>query len=111
MARSRAKTGEISYLNSHRRERTWDKVSEMTGGTDISRLLELYYWSLEPGVIEMTRMYLEMPQRARRALSQYLAAAQPRSIVASTDAAGRLILSQSNEMSNGRPDRKRSSAG
>jgi len=111
MSRNRNRAGEITYLNSHRDNRAWEVIKTLvSGGIDTSRLLELYYWSLEPGVVELTRMYLEMPERARRTLSNYLNTAELQSIIASTDASGRLILSQPNEIPNGRPEKKRQSS-
>ena len=70
------------------------------GGADASRLLELYYWCREPGVVELIRVYLEMSNQARRTLGDYLLNARPRTIEVSSDAPGRLVLSQAKPATN-----------
>lgn len=88
----------VAYITSDCSDPDWEASKALVGGgVDTSRLLELYYWSLEPGVVELARKYLAMPERARHALSRYLATAQPSAIAVATDADGRLILSQGNE--------------
>lgn len=73
----------------------WGMISTLANeNTDESRLLELYYWSQEPGVMEMVRAYLEMNERARLTLGNFLLTVRPQSIVASRDENGALILSQ-----------------
>jgi hypothetical protein len=73
----------------------WGMISILANeNTDESRLLELYYWSQEPGVMEMVRAYLEMNERARLTLGNFLLTVRPQSIVASRDETGALILSQ-----------------
>lgn len=72
----------------------WGMIKTLANdNTDESRLLELYYWSQEPGVMEMIRAYLEMEERARLALGNFMLTAQPQSIMASRDASGALVLS------------------
>jgi hypothetical protein len=57
------------------------------------RLLECYYWTQEPGLLEFIRAFLAMPVEAQTALRAFLAAAVVRSsITASVDAAGTLSL-------------------
>jgi hypothetical protein len=75
--------------------------------TDESRLLELYYWSQEPGVMEMVRAYLEMDERARLTLGNFMLTARPQSIVASRDENGSLILSQAGPPKTGSPNGSR----
>lgn len=98
----RKKTARISLSqpalndNSGPYDRAWPTVKTLVdGGVDPSRLLELYYWCREPGVIELIRVYLEMPERSRRMLGDYLLNARPLEIEVSSDASGRLVLSQS----------------
>ncbi|RDV04399.1 hypothetical protein [Undibacter mobilis] len=61
-------------------------------GADTSRLLELYYWTREPGIVEMIRAYLDMPERAQRNLSTFLLNGKPQSVSSSFDQQGRLVL-------------------
>jgi hypothetical protein len=73
-------------------------------------LLELYYWSREPGVIELIRAYLELPEPAQRILGDYLLNNQPQSIVSAIDEQGRLVLSRSNAPRHARPEKQRQSS-
>jgi hypothetical protein len=82
----------------HSRDRNdpaWEVVSTLVnGGTDPSRLLELYYWTREPGIVELIRAYLDLPAAAQRSLGDFLLSAKPQSVTASFDAHGRLVLSR-----------------
>jgi len=64
----------------------------VNGGTDTSRLLELYYWTREPGIVELIRAYLDMPERTQRSLSTFLLNGRPRMISSAFDQQGRLVL-------------------
>jgi hypothetical protein len=56
-------------------------------------VLELYYWSREPGMIEMMRGIIAMPEDTRAALEAFLALAlDPKSIEATLKADGVLTL-------------------
>lgn len=60
---------------------------------DSRRILECYYWSQEPGLLELVRAFLAMPPEAQVALRTFMAAAVVRnSITASIDASGALTL-------------------
>jgi hypothetical protein len=60
---------------------------------DPSRLLELYYFSREPDVLDIMRAVAAMPEEARASLEAFLAMShEPTSITARWDAAGRLTL-------------------
>ena len=60
---------------------------------DSRRILECYYWSQEPGLLELIRAFLDMPPEAQVALRTFMAAAVVRnSITASIDASGTLTL-------------------
>ncbi len=63
-------------------------------GADTSRLLELYYWTREPGIVELIRAYLDLPERTQRTLSTYLLNGRPKAITATFDAQGRLVLAR-----------------
>jgi len=64
------------------------------GGTDTSRLLELYYWTREPGIVELIRAYLDLPERTQRSLSAYLLNGRPKMVVGTFDQQGRLVLTR-----------------
>jgi hypothetical protein len=58
-----------------------------------SRILEMEYWSREPGVIDLIRTLVGMPEQARAAVEAFFAFAhEPAAIAADVDALGRLIL-------------------
>lgn len=82
----------------------------INGGTDTSRLLELYYWTREPGIIELIRAYLDLPERTQRSLSTYLLNGRPKNIVSSFDPQGRLILARSSPAEMTRPAGKSGTA-
>ncbi|HEY5380324.1 MAG TPA: hypothetical protein VIJ78_12415 [Pseudolabrys sp.] len=66
----------------------------VSSGTDPSRLLELYYWTREPGIIELIRAYLDLPEATQRSLGDFLLNTKPRMIEAAFDTQGRLVLSR-----------------
>lgn len=95
----------IDPVASDRNNNAWEVVRTLVnGGADSSRLLELYYWSQEPGIVELVRAYLEMNERARLAMGNFLLSAHPQSIAAALDAQGRLVLSRPSP-GNGRADK------
>ena len=58
-----------------------------------AQMLECYYWTQEPGLLELIRAFLAMPVEAQTTLRTFFAAAVVRSsITASVDAAGTLTL-------------------
>jgi hypothetical protein len=60
---------------------------------DSTRLLELFYWSREPGLLEIMRAIATMSEDARTALEVFVAMSHEASaIVAKWDASGRLTL-------------------
>jgi hypothetical protein len=60
---------------------------------DLARLRELYYWSSEPGFLEVVRTLAAMPESARAAVEAFVSMAHdPSSIIATLDPAGRLTL-------------------
>lgn len=95
MPRNLKRAEDITLLEPQRNNHIWEVIKTLVnGGTDESRLLELYYWSQEPGVVELIRAYLEMDERARLTLGNFMLTARPQSIVASSDGSGNLVLSQ-----------------
>ncbi len=74
----------------------WEVVRTLVnGGTDPTQLLELYYWAREPGIVELIRAYLDLPEATQRGLGDFLLNTRPQSIVSSFDPQGRLVLSRS----------------
>ena len=61
---------------------------------DASRLLEMYYWTREPGIVDLIRAYLELPERAQRQLGGFLRKYKPQSIITSIDEQGRLVMTR-----------------
>ena len=60
---------------------------------DSTRLLELFYWSREPGLLEIMRAIATMPEDARTALEVFLAMShEPTAIAAHWDGSGQLTL-------------------
>lgn len=110
MPRSLKRTEGIGFAETYRNNHVWEVIKTLiNGGTDSSRLLELYYWSQEPGVIELVRAYLEMSERTRLTVGNFMFTARPQSLVATLDASGRLVLSQPDKV-NGRAEKHRASS-
>ena len=84
-------TGAQSEPASH----TWQVIrSLISSETDASRLLEMYYWTREPGIVELIRAYLNLPDHTQRHLSDFLLKNRPQSIASAIDPQGRLLLSR-----------------
>jgi hypothetical protein len=61
-----------------------------------ARVIELYYWSREPQLLEVIRSIIAMPAQTREKLEAFLSmAGDPEAIAASIDNAGRLTLTSS----------------
>jgi hypothetical protein len=74
-----------------------DVVSQIVAKCDPARLMELYYWSQEPGLLEITRAVAAMPEAGREALESFFAlGGDPQSIVATWEESGRLSLESNN---------------
>jgi hypothetical protein len=59
----------------------------------VERLVECHYWSQEPGLVELIRAFLATPAEVQTALRAFFAAAVARkSVTASVDTSGALIL-------------------
>lgn len=58
-----------------------------------SHVLELHYWSREPGMLDIIRTLIAMPESTRASIEAFCAIAhEPGAIRAELDAAGRLTL-------------------
>jgi hypothetical protein len=77
---------------------TWDIIRSLVSSeTDASKLLEMYYWTREPGIVELIRAYLNLPDRAQRHLSDFLLKNRPQSIASVIDQQDRLVLAAAGE--------------
>ena len=60
---------------------------------DPATLLEIYYWSQEPGLSNVIRAYMSLPKRTRSVLGAFWRMAEnPRLVSATIDERGRLAL-------------------
>jgi hypothetical protein len=70
-----------------------DIVGQIVARCDPARVMELYYWSQEPGLVEIMRAIAAMPEATREALESFIAiSGDPESVVASWGTTGRLSL-------------------
>jgi hypothetical protein len=61
-----------------------------------ARVIELYYWSREPQLLDIIRSVIAMPEQTREKLEAFLSmAGDPETIAATLDNAGRLSLTSS----------------
>jgi hypothetical protein len=96
-------TGARGEPSSH----TWEVIRTLVSSeTDASRLLEMYYWTREPGIVELIRAYLDLPDRTQRHLSDFLLKNRPQSVASTIDQQGRLLLSRDDGAA--RPQEQRS---
>ena len=87
-------TGRLGEPSSH----TWEVIKSLVSGeADASKLLEMYYWTREPGIVELIRAFLDLPDRAQRHLGDYLLKNRPQTIITAIDQQGRLVLSSADE--------------
>jgi len=67
--------------------------SLMASGCDPTRLVEMYYWTCEPGMLDVIRAIAALPEEARSSLEAFFAMShEPGAIAARWDATGRLTL-------------------
>ena len=64
----------------------------MSSRVPASRILELLYWSQEPGALEMLRSFLALPPEDSSRLLSFLTTAEPSSISVRTDDTGKLVM-------------------
>src|ERR1700730_3763159 len=71
-----------------------DVIASIGRNDDWARVVELYYWSREPGMLEIIRALIEMPERTRASIEAFLTMSHdPAAVTAVWDSAGRLTLS------------------
>ena len=64
-----------------------------------AQVLELYYWSKEPGLIDVIRGIVAMPEETRAALEAFMAISrEAKSVVATLDRFGVLSLTSANAL-------------
>jgi hypothetical protein len=64
-----------------------------------AQVLELYYWSKEPGLVDLIRGIVAMPEEARATLETFMAISRDaKSVVATLDRCGVLSLTSANAM-------------
>jgi hypothetical protein len=71
----------------------WELIQTLVSGrVPASRILELFYWSQEPGALEMLRIFLGLSAQDSAALLSFFQAADPSSVAISANDAGELVL-------------------
>ena len=91
MGRSRKKTRSGAKARGGRKVRLMQVL--LDGCDNPADLLELYYWSREPGLLEVIRGLVAMPEDSRAALEAFLTLARnPKTISASLDERGTLTF-------------------
>ena len=69
-------------------------IAALSDAEGWSRVLELHYWSREPGMLDIIRALIAMPEATRASIEAFCAIAhEPGAIRADLDATGRLTLS------------------
>lgn len=72
----------------------WELVQTLVSGrVPASRILELFYWSQEPGALEMLRIFLGLSAEDSAALLRFFESAEPSSVAISANDGGQLVLS------------------
>ncbi len=93
MARKSA-SAKIAHDTGRDSAEVWEVIRTLVlGNADHNRILELYYWSLEPELLEMVRAYLALPPKVQTALASYLARSRARNVSAKLDERDRLVVS------------------
>jgi hypothetical protein len=72
-------------------------VSHIVSRCDHARLMELYYWTQEPGLLEIIRAIAGMSESGREALESFFRlGGDPRTVTATWETDGRLVLESDN---------------
>jgi hypothetical protein len=65
----------------------------VAGGCEPALIVEMYYWTREPGMLDLIRAIAALPDEARSALEAFFAMSHdPAAIAAKWDTVGRLTL-------------------
>jgi len=74
-----------------------DVLGQILAKCDPGRVMELYYWSKEPGLLDIMRAIGAMPEASREALESFFAlVGDPQSVAATWESSGRLALESRN---------------
>jgi hypothetical protein len=72
----------------------WELIQTLVSGrVPASRILELFYWSQEPGALEVLRGFLGLSAQDSAALLRFFKEAEPSSVAITANDAGELVLS------------------
>ena len=72
----------------------WELIQALVlGRVPADRILELFYWGQQPGILEMVRAILDLRPESRAAIAAFLTAAPSHSISIEVEKSGRLVLS------------------
>lgn len=100
------KTAEVFDLESSKQE-VWELIQTLVAGqASANEILELYYWSREPGALDLMRNLAFLSEKDRQQLSAFLNSASCNTISVRTDAPGELTVSTS-EGRGSKPSRRR----
>lgn len=81
----------------------WELIQALVlGRVPADRILELFYWGQQPGVLELVRAILDLRPESRAALTAFLTVARSDSVSAEVERTGRLVLS-SRELTDAAP--------
>lgn len=71
----------------------WELIRTLVAGqVPASRILELYYWSQEPGVLDLVRWFLSLSQKDRSKFCKLLTDGDPHPATVGVDSKGRTII-------------------
>ena len=72
----------------------WELIQALVlGRVPADRILELFYWGQQPGILEMVRAILDLRPESRAAIAAFLTVAHSNSISTEVERSGRLVLS------------------
>ncbi|MGN6572370.1 MAG: hypothetical protein ACTHLO_13245 [Pseudolabrys sp.] len=72
----------------------WELIQTLVSGrVPASRILELFYWSQEPGALEVLRGYLGLSSQDSAALLRFFKETEASSVAVKANDAGELVLS------------------
>lgn len=93
------KTQAALEYESSKRE-VWELIQTLVAGqASANEILELYYWSREPGALDLMRALVALSEEDRKLLAAYFNSVECTEISVTMDGPGKITLS-SPEMSN-----------
>ncbi len=88
-------TNEEKHAESRsQKDAIWELIRTLVqGGASASEILEIYYWSRDPSILQMLRRVVCLPEESRRQVIEFLAMSDVKNISAKTQTSPpRLIL-------------------